>query len=124
MLGPAELEREGMGGMLAVAAGSDKDPALIVLRYSGGPGDDRGPKLGFVGKTVTFDTGGISLKPAAGMPDMKMDMSGGAAVLEATAAIAELGLAVDLVAGPPRGREHARAAARPGPATSSRSSTG
>ena len=53
---------------------------------------------GFVGKTVTFDTGGISLKPAAGMPDMKMDMSGGAAVLEATAAIAELGLAVDLVA--------------------------
>jgi leucyl aminopeptidase len=98
VLGPAELEREGMGGMLAVAAGSDKDPALIVLRYSGGSGDEHGPKLGFVGKTVTFDTGGISLKPAAGMPDMKMDMSGGAAVLEATAAIAELGLAVDVVA--------------------------
>jgi leucyl aminopeptidase len=98
VLGPAELEREGMGGMLAVAAGSDKDPALIVLRYSGGSGDGHGPKLGFVGKTVTFDTGGISLKPAAGMPDMKMDMSGGAAVLEATAAIAELGLAVDVVA--------------------------
>jgi len=94
VLGPAELEREGMGGMLAVAAGSAKDPALVVLRYTGG-GD--GPTLGFVGKTVTFDTGGISLKPAAGMPDMKMDMSGGAAVLESTAAIAELGLPIDLI---------------------------
>jgi len=97
VLGPAELEREGMGGMLAVAAGSEKDPALIVLRYSGGGEAAGRPKLGFVGKTVTFDTGGISLKPAAGMPDMKMDMSGGAAVLEATAAIAELGLPIDLI---------------------------
>ncbi len=95
VLGPAELEREGMGGMLAVAAGSAKDPALIVLRYSGA---GSAPRLGLVGKTVTFDTGGISLKPAAGMPDMKMDMSGGAAVLEATAAIAELGLPIDLIA--------------------------
>ena len=56
------------------------------------------PRLGLVGKTVTFDSGGISLKPPASMPDMKMDMSGGAAVLEATAAIAELGLAVELTA--------------------------
>ncbi len=94
VLGPAELEREGMGGLLAVAAGSAKDPALIVLRYAGGGG---APRLGLVGKTVTFDTGGISLKPPASMPDMKMDMSGGAAVLEATAAIAELGLAVELI---------------------------
>jgi leucyl aminopeptidase len=83
-----------MGGLLAVGAGSAKDPALIVLRYRG---DGAGPRLGFVGKTVTFDTGGISLKPSASMADMKMDMSGGAAVLEATAAIAELGLAIDLV---------------------------
>ncbi len=97
VLGPAELEREGMGGMLAVAAGSEKDPALIVLRYSGGGDAADRPMLGFVGKTVTFDTGGISLKPAAGMPDMKMDMSGGAAVLEATAAIADLGLPIDLI---------------------------
>ena len=94
VLGPAELEREGMGGLLAVAAGSAKDPALIVLRYAGG---GAAPRLGLVGKTVTFDTGGISLKPPASMPDMKMDMSGGAAVLEATAAIAELGLAVELI---------------------------
>ncbi len=97
VLGPEEMERERMGGMLAVAAGSEKDPALIVLRYTGSPSEGRGPKLGLVGKTVTFDSGGISLKPAAGMPEMKMDMSGGAAVLEATAAIAELGLPVDIV---------------------------
>jgi leucyl aminopeptidase len=95
VLGPAELEREGMGGILAVAAGSAKDPALIVLRYSGG---GRGALLGLVGKTVTFDSGGISLKPSGGMHEMKMDMSGGAAVLEATAAIAELALPVDLIA--------------------------
>ncbi|MFN8112987.1 MAG: leucyl aminopeptidase [Solirubrobacterales bacterium] len=95
VLGPAELEREGMGGILAVAAGSAKDPALIVLRYSGG---GSAPLLGLVGKTVTFDSGGISLKPSGGMHEMKMDMSGGAAVLEATAAIAELGLPVDLIA--------------------------
>jgi leucyl aminopeptidase len=97
VLGPAEMKREGMGGMLAVAAGSDKDPALIVLRYSGCAGGGSGSKLGLVGKTVTFDTGGISLKPAAGMHEMKMDMSGGAAVLEATAAIAELGLPIDII---------------------------
>jgi leucyl aminopeptidase len=93
VLGRGELEREGMGGLLAVAAGSAKDPAMIVLRYAGGDG----PRLGLVGKTVTFDSGGISLKPPASMPDMKMDMSGGAAVLEATAAIAELGLPIDLI---------------------------
>ncbi len=94
ILGPAELEREGFGGLLAVGAGSAKDPLLVVLRYSGG--GDR-PKLGLVGKTVTFDTGGISLKPPATMHEMKMDMSGGAAVLEATAAIAELRVPIDLI---------------------------
>ncbi|HET6830011.1 MAG TPA: leucyl aminopeptidase [Solirubrobacterales bacterium] len=94
VLGPEELAREGMGGLLAVGAGSAKDPALIVLRYRGG---GAAPMLGLIGKTVTFDTGGISLKPAASMAEMKMDMSGGAAVLEATGAIAELGLAVDLI---------------------------
>ncbi len=84
-----------MGGILAVSQGSAEEPQLIVLRYSGG-GD--GPTLGLVGKGVTFDTGGISIKPSAGMHEMKMDMSGAAAVLEAVTAIAELGLAVDLVA--------------------------
>jgi leucyl aminopeptidase len=89
------LEAEGMGGILAVTSGSANEPRLIVLRYRGEGA--AGPTLGLVGKGVTFDSGGISIKPAAGMELMKKDMSGGAAVLEATAAIAELGLPVDLV---------------------------
>jgi leucyl aminopeptidase len=93
VLDRARLEEEGFGGLLAVGAGSAQDPLLIVLRYSGG-----GPKLGFVGKGVTFDSGGISIKPSQGMELMKKDMTGGAAVLEATAAIAELGLGVDVIA--------------------------
>lgn len=92
----AAMEDLGMGGLLAVGAGSAADPALIVLRHQGS-----GPRLALVGKAVTFDTGGISLKPAQGMEEMKMDMSGGAAVLEATAAIAELGLDLDLIAAVP-----------------------
>jgi leucyl aminopeptidase len=94
-LGPAELAEKRMGGLLAVSQGGPEEPRMIVLRYSGG-GD--GPTLGLVGKGVTFDTGGISLKPGAGMAEMKMDMSGAAAVLEAVAAIAELRLPIDLVA--------------------------
>ena len=94
-LGRAELEAKGMGGILAVSQGGPQEPKLVVLRYRGG---GSGPTLALVGKGVTFDTGGISLKPGAGMPDMKMDMSGAAAVLEAVVAIAELGLAVDLIA--------------------------
>ena len=97
VLGGAEIEAEGLGGLVAVSAGSAKEPALITLRYSGAePGSDR-PTLGFVGKGVTFDSGGISIKPAAGMELMKKDMSGAAAVLEATAAIAALALPVDLI---------------------------
>jgi leucyl aminopeptidase len=94
VLGREEIAAMGMGGLLAVSQGSVEDPRLIVLRYAGGGG----PILGLVGKGVTFDTGGISLKPGAGMQEMKFDMSGGAAVLEAVAAIAELGLAIDLIA--------------------------
>jgi leucyl aminopeptidase len=95
VLGRPELEEKKMGGLLAVSQGGPQEPKLIVLRYSGG---GSGQTLGFVGKGVTFDTGGISLKPGAGMPDMKMDMSGAAAVLEAVAAIAELELPIDLIA--------------------------
>jgi len=94
VFGRAELEEQGMGGLLAVGQGSAEEPKLIVLRYSGGSG----PTIAFVGKGVTFDTGGISLKPGAGMHEMKMDMSGAAAVLEAVAAIAELGVPLDLLA--------------------------
>ena len=95
VLGLEQIEAKKMGGLIAVSQGSAEEPRLIVLRYAGG---GSGPTLGFVGKGVTFDTGGISLKPSAGMQEMKYDMSGGAVVLEAVAAIAELGLPVDLVA--------------------------
>src|SRR6201991_2581981 len=88
------IRAKGMGGLAAVSQGGPVDPRLIVLRYQGG---GEGPTLGFVGKGVTFDTGGISLKPGAGMSEMKYDMSAAAAVIEATAAIAELGLPVNLI---------------------------
>jgi leucyl aminopeptidase len=84
-----------MGGLVAVSQGSDTEPRMISLTYKGG---GSGKKLGLVGKAVTFDTGGISIKPSGGMEEMKMDMSGGAAVLEAVGAIAELQLPIDLVA--------------------------
>ena len=95
VLGREEIVEKGMGGLAAVSRGSAEEPKLIVLRYAGG---GNGPTLGLVGKGVTFDTGGISLKPGAGMHEMKYDMSGAAAVLESVAAIAELGLPIDLVA--------------------------
>jgi leucyl aminopeptidase len=82
----------GMGAFAAVAQGSDQEPALIVLRYE--HPEAHGPLLGLVGKAVTFDSGGISLKPGAKMAEMKFDMSGGAAVVEAIGAIARLGLPV------------------------------
>jgi leucyl aminopeptidase len=95
------LDREaivarGMGAFAAVAQGSHIEPRLVVLRHR--PPNASGPHLGYVGKAVTFDTGGISIKPSAKMQEMKFDMSGGAAVIEATGAIARLGLPVTLTA--------------------------
>ena len=95
VLNRKEIANKGMGGLVAVSQGSEEPPRLIVMRYDGG---GSGQTLGLVGKGVTFDTGGISIKPSAGMHEMKMDMSGAAAVIEAVGAIAELGLPVDLVA--------------------------
>jgi len=95
VLGREQMIAKEMGGLVAVGKGSAEEPKLIVLRYAGG---GAGETLGLVGKGVTFDTGGISLKTAAGMQEMKMDMSGAAAVLETVAAVAELGLAIDLIA--------------------------
>jgi leucyl aminopeptidase len=89
------LAEQSMGAFLAVAQGSDHEPALIVARYDGGGG---GPLLGLVGKAVTHDTGGLSIKPAASMHEMKFDMSGGAAVLGALQAIAALELPVRVLA--------------------------
>jgi leucyl aminopeptidase len=95
VLGREEIAEKKMGGLIAVSQGSAEEPKLIVLRYENG-GD--GETLGLVGKGVTFDTGGISLKTAGGMHEMKMDMSGAAAVLGAVRAIAELELKVNLIA--------------------------
>jgi leucyl aminopeptidase len=93
--GRAEIEGAGMGAFAAVARGSHAEPQLIVIRHE--PAHVAGPLLGFVGKGVTFDSGGISIKPAAKMSEMKFDMSGAAAVLEATGAIARLGLPARVV---------------------------
>ena len=95
VLGREEIAEKKMGGLAAVSQGGPEEPKLIVLRYEKG---GSGETLGFVGKGVTFDTGGISLKTPGGMHEMKMDMSGAAAVLGAVRAIAELDLAVNLIA--------------------------
>jgi leucyl aminopeptidase len=82
----------GMGAFAAVAQGSDQPARLIRLDYDGGggAGGADGPLIALIGKAVTFDSGGISLKPAGTMFDMKFDMCGGAAVIEAIGALAEL----------------------------------
>ena len=97
--GRAGIVERGMGAFAAVAQGSEQEPALITLRYE--PPNLTGPAqpvLGLVGKAVTFDSGGISLKPGPKMSEMKFDMSGGAAVISAIAAIARIGLPVRIVA--------------------------
>jgi len=83
-----DMRRLKMGALLAVARGSDEPAKMIVLRYSGGR--KGGPVLALVGKGITFDSGGISIKPAQNMEMMKSDMGGGAAVVGAMLAIAEL----------------------------------
>jgi len=95
VLGPKEMEAEGMGALLAVAQGSDQEPRLIILEHRGGKKKD--PPLVLVGKGLTFDAGGISIKPSSGMEDMKYDMSGGAAVLGAMQAIGELGVPMNVM---------------------------
>jgi leucyl aminopeptidase len=83
-----DMRRLKMGALLAVARGSDEPAKMIVLRYSSGR--KSGPTLALVGKGITFDSGGISIKPAQNMEMMKSDMGGGAAVVGAMLAIAEL----------------------------------
>jgi leucyl aminopeptidase len=96
VLGRDQIVERGMGCFAAVAQGSYAEPQLITLRYAGPDAD--GPVLGFVGKAVTFDSGGLSLKPTPKMSEMKFDMSGGAAVIEAVGAIARLALPLRVVA--------------------------
>jgi leucyl aminopeptidase len=92
--GPGWMSEKGMGGVLGVAAGSTQEPRFIVLRYNGA-GDAK--PLALVGKGITFDTGGISIKPAAGMEEMKGDMAGGASVIAAMSAIALLHPRVNVI---------------------------
>ena len=85
-----QLRAKKMGGILAVGQGSVNPPRLIVLRYTPAGASKKTPTVGLVGKAITFDSGGISLKPGEGMQDMKFDKSGGIAVLGAMRAIARL----------------------------------
>jgi leucyl aminopeptidase len=94
--GRERLSELQMGAFGAVAQGSLNPPRLIVLRYDP-PGASDDIVLGLVGKAVTFDTGGISIKPALYLEDMKGDMAGGAAVLAGIGAVAELGLPLRLI---------------------------
>lgn len=91
----AQLEAEGFGGIVAVGGGSDRKPRLVRAEYSP---EGAGQTLVLVGKGMTFDSGGLDIKPANGMATMKMDMGGAAAVMSALRAIAELGLRVKVVA--------------------------
>jgi leucyl aminopeptidase len=91
----ADMEKLGMGALLSVTAGSRQPPKLIVLRYGGAARKKR--PLALVGKGITFDTGGISLKPAADMDEMKYDMSGAGSVLGAIRALAGMRAPVNVI---------------------------
>lgn len=95
VLDEKEMKRLGMGGILGVAKGSTEKPRFIVLEYFRGPKNQR--PLVLVGKGVTFDTGGLNLKPGSHIYEMHMDMSGGAAVIHGLAAIARLKLPINAV---------------------------
>lgn len=94
VLGKRELEKLGAGAILGVARGSDEEPQLIVIEYTNA---GKKPPIALVGKGVTFDTGGLNLKPEQGIYEMHMDMSGGAAVIHAIAAAAKLKVKANIV---------------------------
>ncbi|MBX3020718.1 MAG: leucyl aminopeptidase [Bdellovibrionales bacterium] len=91
----ARIKKESFGGLLAVTQGSDEDPRFIIMEYNGG-GKGQAP-ICFVGKGLTFDTGGISIKPSASMEEMKYDMCGGAAVIGTMLALARLKVKVNVI---------------------------
>ncbi len=99
LLRKQDLKRHRMGGLLAVGQGSDKPPCLMTIQYRARSkaGRRKAPTLALVGKAVTFDCGGISIKPAKGMEEMKFDMAGGAAVLGAMQVVSRLQPAVNVV---------------------------
>lgn len=88
VLGEKEMQKLGMGSLLGVAQGSAHEPQMLVMQWQGAPNAKDKAPLAFVGKGVTFDTGGISLKPAGGMEDMKWDMGGAGAVVGLMKALA------------------------------------
>jgi leucyl aminopeptidase len=95
VLNQKDMEKLGMGSLLSVAKGSRQPPKLIVLRYNGAAARDK--PIVLVGKGITFDTGGISLKPGAEMDEMKFDMCGAASVIGTMRAVAEMGLKLNVV---------------------------
>jgi leucyl aminopeptidase len=95
VLGEKDIEELGMGAFLSVSRGSVEPARFIVMEYSGGPSKSKPHVL--VGKGLTFDAGGISIKPAASMDEMKYDMCGGASVIGAMAAVAEMQLPLNVV---------------------------
>lgn len=95
ILDEEEMRELGMGSLLSVSAGSDQPAKLIIMQYKGGDEGDKPHAL--VGKGITFDTGGISLKPGAAMDEMKFDMCGAASVFGTMSAIAEMGLDLNVV---------------------------
>jgi leucyl aminopeptidase len=97
-LSPADLDELGMGALAAVGRGSRNEPRLVVLRYEPPQPTRADVRLGLVGKAITFDSGGISIKPAARMEDMKGDMAGGAGTLHGIGAVAALKLPVRAIA--------------------------
>ena len=97
VLDVTRLQQLGMGGILAVGQGSDHPPSLVVLKYESPNRQTDRPAVALVGKGVTFDTGGISLKPPDSMQEMKTDMAGAAAVLGAMQGIVRLGAPVDVL---------------------------
>jgi leucyl aminopeptidase len=97
VLDRAKCRAMGMGSYLSVAQGSHEEPRFIVMRYRGRTAA-KGYDVGFVGKGITFDSGGISIKPADNMHHMKADMTGAASVIAAIGAVAKLGLKVNVIA--------------------------
>ena len=95
VLGPKEIAKAKMGSFLAVSQGSEQPPRFIVLRHRGGAANE--PPVVLVGKGITFDSGGISIKPSAEMDEMKFDMGGAASVLGAFRAIGELQPALNVI---------------------------
>ena len=118
-LGPDEIRAAGMGAFAAVAQGSDTEPRLIVLDYDPPGARERHARSGSSARRSRSTAGGISLKPAERMDEMKCDMGGGAAVLCGLGAIAALGLPAARPRRRPGVREHAERPRHRGPATSS-----